>query len=334
MNDKRKKTIKLILRIVITVLCLTWVLTRIDLAGFRRDLTAADWFILPIVWLFNVGLYWVRCIRLRMIFKQQGCDITDHRLFAASAVMTLYGMVMPGALSLGVKWYILKQDTGSGGRVLCAMLYNQLAAMFVMTAFGLAALMVTNPASLLQNADEARWLPLMTLGLLAVTVAVYVLMLSGFGIALMKRLAKSLFCGLPRVRARVLTLLDQIAVFRTASLSFHLAVLAITAVTGVAGGALIYWLAAMSAHIDVSIGVLVWLWAMVYILGRVPISIANLGVREAVVVAVLGLYGVPKSSALLMSVIIFSAQIVIALIGAGYQITWSRTSANRISPQP
>ncbi len=65
---------------------------------------------------------------------------------------------------------------------------------------------------------------------------------------------------------------------------------------------------------------LVWQCSFIYILGRLPISIANLGVREAVLVAGLGVYGVDSSSAVLMSMIIFSNRLVIAGIGAAWQI--------------
>jgi len=56
---------------------------------------------------------------------------------------------------------------------------------------------------------------------------------------------------------------------------------------------------------------------------RIPISVANLGVREFTLVGLLALYGVDKSQALLMSMILFSALIVMALIGAIYQLSWT-----------
>jgi hypothetical protein len=62
---------------------------------------------------------------------------------------------------------------------------------------------------------------------------------------------------------------------------------------------------------------------MLYVLGRLPISIANLGIREATLVALLPVYGVDKSSALLMSMFVFLATIIRAVIGALCQLIWA-----------
>jgi hypothetical protein len=60
--------------------------------------------------------------------------------------------------------------------------------------------------------------------------------------------------------------------------------------------------------------------------------VANLGVREAMVVVTLAPYGVNEPQALLMSMILFSILIVMAVIGAAYQIIWAITEKK--SPQP
>ena len=57
-----------------------------------------------------------------------------------------------------------------------------------------------------------------------------------------------------------------------------------------------------------------------------PISVANLGVREVTLIGLLGIYGVEKSQALLMSMILFSALVFMAIIGAMYQMYWAVSS--------
>ncbi|GAI49186.1 unnamed protein product, partial [marine sediment metagenome] len=86
---------------------------------------------------------------------------------------------------------------------------------------------------------------------------------------------------------------------------------------------IIYILSARGANVTAPLGVFVWLCAVIYVLGRVPISVANLGVREATLVGLLGIYGVEKSQALLMAMILFSALIVMAVIGAIFQLFWA-----------
>jgi hypothetical protein len=53
--------------------------------------------------------------------------------------------------------------------------------------------------------------------------------------------------------------------------------------------------------------------------------VANLGVREATLVGFLAVYGVEKSAAMLMSMILFSTMVFMAIIGAAYQLYWSLT---------
>ena len=70
------------------------------------------------------------------------------------------------------------------------------------------------------------------------------------------------------------------------------------------------------------VGTLIWLCAAVFVLGRLPISVANLGVREMTQTGLLSIYGVEKASALLMSMILFSSLIFMEVIGAAFQLAW------------
>jgi hypothetical protein len=102
--------------------------------------------------------------------------------------------------------------------------------------------------------------------------------------------------------------------------------LSITIIAIILGGVCAYIFSARGANITAPLGVLVWLCAIVSFLGRLPISIANLGVREATLVGFLALYGVETSPALLMSMILFSSAIFMAVIGAIYQLYWAVTA--------
>ena len=114
-------------------------------------------------------------------------------------------------------------------------------------------------------------------------------------------------------------ILEQVQVFQTVPLSFHLKAAFITVLSGVIT-VIIYILAAKSAGITVPTGVFVWQCALIYILGRFPMSVANVGVREFTLVETLAQYGVVAPDALLMSMIIFSNLVMLALIGSAYQL--------------
>jgi len=94
----------------------------------------------------------------------------------------------------------------------------------------------------------------------------------------------------------------------------------------------IYIFAAQAARAAVPAAALIWQSSAVYALGRIPISIANLGVREYTLVEFLKLYGVEASTALLVSMIVFSCALFLAAIGAAIQLFWAIGSRSATAP--
>ena len=148
MTDRSKKILKLFLRITITSVLLVWVFCNINLQQLAEAIRTARWRFLIVVWALIVVIYWVEAMKMRLILKKQGCVINAATVFRASAVSALYSMVMPGMLSMGVKWYILKKSTGKGTNVFSSMAYNQFTSIVTMMVFGLGALILTNPAAI------------------------------------------------------------------------------------------------------------------------------------------------------------------------------------------
>ena len=322
MTTRSKQTAKLLIRALITAGLLVWVFSQIDLEQFRQAVKTARWQLLIAIWVLTVFFFWIRSIKMQLILKKQDCKVGIATIFRASVATSLYSMILPGVLSTGAKWYILTKDTGKGSNVLSNIVYNQLVTMFVMIVFGLAALMITNPVLLLKAEVNNRWLlPLICGILLTVIIVVSLLLLSsrtggkiidGFGFLLRPFPAK--------IRQKGREILDQITTFQAAGAGFHLKIASITTIDTLISGVIVYILSARAANVTAPVGVLVWICAAICVMGRLPISVANLGVREATLVGLLGIYGVEKSQALLMSMILFSALVFMAIIGAMYQL--------------
>jgi hypothetical protein len=227
----------------------------------------------------------------------------------------LYSLILPGLLSTGVKWYILKDHTGKGSNVLSSMVYNQVSLLVVSTLLGLTALMLTNPGGHPQ-------LPITCAAVMAAIICGCVLVLNkraAIKVAAAVRYALNPF---PRkIQAGADTILGQIRTFHSAGWGFHLAMAGISLVSNIVTVA-IYVFASRAAEITVPSAVLIWQSCAVYVLGRLPISVANLGVREYTLTEFLGLYGVEAPRALLMSMIIFSCALFVAAIGAVCQLFW------------
>ncbi len=315
MEDKTKRILKFLLRVLITGLLLVVVFSRVDLRQLGGAVKNARWLFLVIVWVLVAAAFWIRAVKLKIALRKQRCEVDVGTVFGASMVTTLYGLIMPGLLSTTVKWYILKRNTGKGSNVFSSMVYNQVTEIAVRVLVGLLAVMVTCSAGGLR-------IPVVCAIIAAVIVIGVVLLLNKKTGEKFFVFAKYILRPFPEIiRTTVERILEQIKVFQTAGLGFHLLIVAITLVDALFG-AVIYVCAAKAAAIEVSPIVLVWQSSVVYLLGRLPISIANLGVREFTLIEFLSLYGVEASAALLMSITIFSAAIVMAAIGAGFQIAW------------
>lgn len=325
MTPRAKQTVKLTIRILVTVGLLIWVFSQIDLRNFIEAAKTARWRYLIAVWAFTVLYFSIESMEMRLILRKQLCNVSIKTLFGASAVTSLYGMFLPGILSTGVKWYILRQDTGKGTNVLSSMLYSQLVLLVVMTVVGLTALIVTNPAPLLlQDTKNTHLLPVVAGILLMATLAGGILLLNArTGRRITRSVGYLLRPLSERIRQKGDQILTQIEVFQTAGVWFHLKIALLALTATMVACVCMYDSAARAANITVPPGVFIWLCALVFALGRIPISVANLGVREVTVVSLLAFYGVEKSAALLMSMILFSAQVFMAHIGAVYQLSWA-----------
>jgi len=319
-----KQLAKFLIRILITTVLLVWVFSRIDLQQFWQTVKMTKWQFLLGVWGLTVIMFWLNSIKMQLILKKQSCSVGLATIFGASAITLLYGLIIPGLLSAGVKWYILRKDTGKGSNVLSSMLYNQLSTMFVMAVFGLVALIVTNPPTNIANPWLLR--ALCSILLAAVILVSLLLLSSRTGGRIINALRLLLRPFPTKVRQKGQEIIEQIAIFQTVGGGFHLTMLFITIIAIMLGGVCAYILSARGANITAPLGVLVWLCAIVSFLGRLPISIANLGVREATLVGFLALYGVETSPVLLMSMILFSSVIFMAVIGAIYQLYWAVTA--------
>jgi uncharacterized membrane protein YbhN (UPF0104 family) len=316
MLERHKQILKFIAKLIITAVLLTWVLFQVDLRQLGQAIREARWSLLWIVWGLTIVAYWILAVKLRLILKKLDCQAGTGVLFGASAVTALYGMVLPGVFDTPIKWYILKRHTGKGSNVFSGMVYNQFTSLLIIIVSALVALIVTNPGG--------NWqLPVICSALLVVSVAGTLSLLSR---RVGQRLAKYLTFMLKPLPASVRDtgnkILQQLSVFRTAAWSFHFTAFVLSVASSTIVGTIIYIFVAKAARISVPVGVLIWQCSVIFLLGRLPISIANLGVREATLVGTLALYGVDASAALLMSMIIFSNKILMAIIGAVFQLYW------------
>jgi uncharacterized membrane protein YbhN (UPF0104 family) len=145
-----------------------------------------------------------------------------------------------------------------------------------------------------------------------------------------------IFSGLKKIvpqrfLKKIEEIFSQIKEFQIAGWRFHLDITLITIVAGIAS-VVVFVLAGKAVGINVPVGLFVWQCILIYLLGRLPISLANLGVREFTLIEMLAKYNVPSSQALMMSMVIFSGVIFMAAIGGFCQLWWTFEAHLSVKP--
>ncbi len=325
LSVRTKQILKFFAKIAVSVVLLAWVFWEVDFSQFLQTVKAAHWQYLFGVWGATTLFSGVQSVVLQRCLRQQQCTVGLNTIFGATCITSLYALVVPGFVRTGVKWYLLTRATGKGTRVLSAMLYNQVALTAMMMAVGLAGLIAMNPTQAFVPGAQRRWLvPLLCSVALAGLALAATLALNERTSGPVFRLLQAALRPLPQVvQEKGRTLLTQIATFQSAGWRFHVTIALLNVVDVLIVGWLWYLFAAWAAGVAVPAGVLVWLCAVVFLLNTLQITFANLGVREMALVVLLAGYGVGRSAALLMSMILLSSMVFLAALGAVYQLLWA-----------
>jgi len=321
MTEKTKRILKLLLRLAVTVGLLWLILGRIDLGGLAEAIGAAQWRYVVLSWAIGIGAYWIRAVRLRFILEKQDCHVPTRTIFSASAVTTLYSLVLPGVISVGVKWYILRSFTGKAARVLSAMVYNQVSEILVRVLLSLIVFAVVSPVS--------GWsIPGICLAVAVVTIACSFLLLHPRTSRKLVVLSEFVLKPFPAVIRRGATkTIESSRTFASCGWPFHWKVAGFNVLSTLLS-AVIYFCAARAAGISVPLTAFVWQASVVFVLAKLPISVANCGVREFTLIGFLSLYGVDATTAVFFSLLVFSNALVMAGIGLLYQL-FGMSKSNR-----
>jgi hypothetical protein len=232
----------------------------------------------------------------------------------ANALSTFYTLILPSDVLAGIaKWADLSAATGDKPRVLSVMLFAKIALALPPLVVGSAALALQNPLESVQMPIAAA---LLTVTLISATAFLLLpasgKMIDGFILRASGVLPEF-------VQMRIQSLLAAVDSFRELRMSDHLVVHALSTCTfalGIGGFAC----AVVAVGVSVPVTTLLWVSMILFITRLLPITLSNLGIREGVIVASFGLFGVLPAPALLVGIIMFTNTLVVAFFGALYQV--------------
>lgn len=304
----------------------------VRMAGAREILTAFDDLILAWAIAMAAGALlrrFVMSLQLWLILRQSGLSVSVFRVFLANTLAALYALFLPGNIaSAGVKWLDLSAATGKKAAVFNGLVYNRLVMTLLTLLIGGAALAVSDPLAL----ESLTYV----LGLLMVAMTVLFVFLyhPRYGEhlqTLLRRLAKFLPS---KIASYAISLLDAMRRYQRFSRRDHLRVFTWALVT-VAIRTMVLYFAMRALGLDVSPVHVLWISAFLVFTAALPLTIANLGVREGLLVVALTPFGVAPATAVAVGLLLFANQLIAALIGAVYQLAlslgWIRWKALPVS---
>lgn len=259
----------------------------------------------------------VTSVQLWAVFRRGRLSVSITRVFLANSLSALYSLVLPGDIAAsGVKWLDLSAATGKKAAVFNALVYHRMVTSLFTLTLGVFALVVSNP---LDHPAIQYGSVLMLVALMFLFVLLYHPRLGAWVESLLRRASEKL----PRVGATyTIPVIDAMRRFHAFTISDHIAVFAWSSVF-IACRILTYWCAIRAFDLDVSLIDILWIVAFLSITAALPLTIANLGVREGFLVLVLAPFGVASATAVALGLVLFANHIVIALVGAVYQIALS-----------
>jgi uncharacterized protein (TIRG00374 family) len=318
-NNLKTTTLKAV--ISIAVLCLVFYFVPVkDVIG---TIIVADpiWIIAGVLLLISLRV--LTALRMQLIANAQGLDTSFPTMLRIIFTSTFYNILAPGALAGGAVTYLKYRQQGIEPIAAVANIYaNKLIQLLVV--------LLSAPLFWLIDKDFSLYL----------VTGYALIMVLGFSSAF------SLFFGRfgnLRWFASKISSHGQSAV--------HQALTALCRQTGKIGqishqtifSLVIYSLMhsffaalsilcfGMGLNIEVGLVSVLWIYSVIYLLGMLPISISNIGVREASMIVLLAPYDVSMTEATTWSILMYSGQLSSAIIGLLMEAEnlWLRKNTHR-----
>lgn len=309
-----RKRILYAIRGLLTVVILVLLFRAIGVQRVRSELAQAEGHWVVIMYIATLCGLVANASLTRMLLNRVGLAVGLRRVMLANSLSTFYTLILPSDVAAGVaKWADLSAATGDKSSVLSALVLAKIALALPPLTLGAAALALWNPF------DSTR-LPMLAGALSVSLIAFTALLLNRTTGAALDRLALRWSSHAPHFAQKIArSLLMAFGEFRRLKMPAYLNAQALSLAAfafGLAGFAC----AAAAVQVVVPVTTLMWVSMVLFVTRLLPITLSNIGIREGVIVAAFGLYGVAPAQALLVGLIMFTNTLVIAIVGACYQI--------------
>lgn len=312
----------LLLRILVSAVLVGWLLYSVDWGLLFRSLSGIGLYTIVTVYLISAIALGLATLRWHQLIP----NVPLKRLGIFTLMGVFYAAAIPGQIG-GELWKIVRFTSGQddSARLAASVLFDKL--------MGLTGQVVASATAL--------WLSLAFWDT-DIPMAVSVMVFGSVGAVVITILCLQLP---PHIMQRIFALrtIQHQRIQQTTNYLYNLLVSwkyfasqPLTLVSTLLLGAAThlchaFMFALLAQAVGISIPFVDWIWisSVVSIMLLLPITVAGLGLREGVLVALLGWFGVAPATAFALSLIVFALYILSAIPGLVLDLSWNTSRGNK-----
>ena len=306
-----KKHILLALKIIVSGILLTYLLTVIPISAILSSIKSADitWVLIGII--LATPISYLSALETQYLTKIQGMTLSVVEILKIHLATSFYALFLPGTLSGGaVKWYKFSKH-GNKSSAAAVVVFNRFLEILIIVIIGI---FFSFPAL---NATSNQKLSLALGIIFLVMILLYFLLLNNSVLIFITKIFLTL--PLPNIiKQKIGKFIEAMHQFQNLRLKDHFEILGLLFLYhGI--GVLSFYCFAKSLNIDVSIWVIGWVRSAIAIAILLPLSFAGLGIREGTLVFLLGQYGVMPNDSMALSFIFLVRNILSSMFGGLFE---------------
>jgi hypothetical protein len=241
-------------------------------------------------------------LRMKVITDNQGMALGHLTLYRILLITQFYSLILPGSLAGGgATWIKYLQHGADKGAAISAIVLNRGIGLAIMIITGTAALMLDRGT--LQSALVTG-----TLLLCAILAIFMIFRRSPISTVTLPAVEK------PGFRQHISRLVQRLFLFQQVPRRGKAIVLASSLAHELTGTA-VMWCFASATGLQIGFVTVMWMRAVLQVALLLPASFAGLGMREASLVALCALAGIPPATAMAWSFMLFAGMLFVAFTG-------------------
>jgi uncharacterized protein (TIRG00374 family) len=306
-----KKNVFPILKIIVSVILLIYLFTIVPLPKIISSLASAKIILVLAGLILSATVVFLSAAETKYLTKIQGLNLSVFSIIKIHLATSFYSLFLPGILSGGViKWYKFSRR-GTSISAASVILFNRFLEIYFTVSIGFLFLLASSSMSY-ENKYTSIWF----LAFLCLTLI--------YGCLFSKKLSESFeklflkFFVPKAVMAKAERLIGAIKQFQNMQIKHHFQILGLLFLYH-SIGIIVFFCFTKSLNIDISFWTIGWMRSAVNISVMIPLSFFGLGIREGLLVFLLGQYCISASDSMALSFLLLSRSLLIAFIGGVFE---------------